>query len=259
LESKKENNSLISNSIIKKYKIQVKKEKNINSYIIKNINFNNYNSLQDIKFLLYFLLEIPIENQNLYCKEFPTLFYNYINNITEETLDINFENILSNNLNKYYKNIPIDFDIINNRFNYIINTYEKNSYLNDINTDILEFNLFNLEDIISDRLLINNEIQKDDELLNIIYLGFIEKYFPYYDENLLLLYLSNENKYLEYPYLKYNFDFINNKNNNLSKIYNTKKISNNIKYYYFIFYTPPKSIKYLLKKCKINEYSYRVF
>ena len=213
----------INNDLIKLHKIQIKKEKynkkEINIYNIKNIKFGNYNNLQDIKLLIYYLLNIPIENQYLFNIEINNLFYNYQNIITEEELDINLENNIQNENTKYLNNLPIDFDLINNRINYIIKTYEKNSYINDINNNILELNLYNLDDLILNKNTINNEIQKDDEILEIIYYGFIEKYFPYYNKNLFLLYLSNNNKYIEFPNLKITKDYIIKKNNKLYEVY----------------------------------------
>ncbi len=213
----------INNDLIKKHKIQIKKEKvnkkEITIYNIKNIKFSNSNNLQDIKLLIYYLLNIPIENQYLYNLNNSNLFYIYQNSITEEQLDINLENIITNENTKYFNNLPIDFDLINNRSSYNIKTYEKNSYINDILDNNLELNLYNLDDLIPNKNIINNEIQKDNEILTIIFYGFIEKYFPYYNENLFLLYLSNDNKYLEFPNLKFSKDYIIKKNNKLFEVY----------------------------------------
>lgn len=228
----------ISNDLIKRHKMQIKKEilnkKEINLYNIKNINFGNYNNIQDIKLLIYYLLNIPIENQYLYSKNNSNLFYIYQNTITEEQLDINLENILYNENTKYFNNIPIDFDLINNRTNYIIKTYEKNSYINNILDNNLELTLYNLDDLITNKNTINSEIQKDDELLTILYYGFIEKYFPYYNKNLFLLYLSDDNKYLEYPNLKFSNDYIIKKNNKLFEVFHpiNKSINKLLDNYY---------------------------
>lgn len=214
-KEKKENFSIIDNNIIEKLKIKIIKNKDI--YEIDNIKFNTYNSLYDIKLLLYYLLDIPIENQNLYYENQPNLFYIYQNIITEEILDINIESSLKNN--NIYQNIPIDFDIYNNRINYIIKTNEKNKYLKYLNEDLI-LNLYNLDDFIINKNNLNLKIQQDDELLKIIFTGFIQKYFPYYTENLFLIYLSNDNKYIEYPLLQIKKNKIINKCENLNNIYN---------------------------------------
>ena len=222
----------IDPNIIKKYKIKSKTiSGDIKEYNIDNIPFSIFNSLYDIKLLLYYIIDIPIENQNLYNKKDSSLFYECTNIVTNESLDIDIKTIINDKEIKYYNNIPIDFDIINNRFNYIINTYEKNKYLNELNTAInylnkdneLELDLIILNDLILDLNILNNEIEKDNELLYFLYTGFIEKYFPYYDLNLLLLYLSNEKKTLEYPSLNIKKENIINKNEKIINIVKEKK------------------------------------
>jgi hypothetical protein len=220
---------IIDNLLLKKHKIDVKKEKNINIYTIKNINITILNSLYDIKLLIFYLLNISIENQYLYNTEFSDIFYNYKNVITQESIDINMESIINNTTLKYFNNIPIDFSLINNRYNYILSTFEKQNFLNELislDNNSIEFNFVNLYDFINNKTILYNEIQKDDELLDIIYKGFIEKYFPYYDDNLFMLYLSNENKYLEYPNLKIQKDNIISKCEYLNTIYSIKSNKN---------------------------------
>ena len=77
---------------------------------------------------------------------------------------------------------------------------------NIVNKDLIHLDLIILDDIILDKSSLYNEIEKDNELKSIIYKGFIEKYFPYYDTNLFSLYLLNENKTLEYPSLNIKSD-----------------------------------------------------
>jgi len=229
--NKKLNFSVIDNSLIKKHKIQVKKEKLYNNYIINKINFSKFNSLYDIKLLIYYLLNVPIENQYLYSSNYPSLFYSYQNITTLEYINTNIEEIINDSNIKYFNNIPIDFDIINNRNSYKITTYEKNSYINNVIDSILELDLIILDELILDKELLNSEIQKDDELLNILYSGFIEKFFPYYDDNLFLLYLNKENKYIEYPNLKIKSSNIIDKCDKISEIFSYKNIKLNISKY----------------------------
>ena len=185
----------INNILLKKHNIKFIKESKQNNllgrYKISSLNFNIFNSINDIKLLLFYLLNIPIENQNLFNYDDSNLFYSYINNITKESIDININNLINISTLTYHKNIPIDFNIINNRINYTITTYEKNKYINDLpyNKDKnLELNFYILDDFILDKKSLNDEIEKDDEILNLIYKGFVEKYFPYYDVNLFSLY-----------------------------------------------------------------------
>ena len=228
-----ENFGEINNLILKKHNIKfIKESKNKNllgKYKINLLHFNLLNTIYDIKLLINYLLKIPIENQNLFNNDDSTIFYNYINNITKESIDINLHNVITNSTLSYHNNIPLDFSIINNRINYTITTYEKNKYLNKFNyNQDLEFDLYVLDNFILDKNNLNNEIEKDDELLNLIYKGFIEKYFPYYDINLFSLYLSNENKILEYPSLNFKADNIIKKNKQLYDIQTQLKKNKNI-------------------------------
>lgn len=124
-------------------------------------------------------------------------------------------------------------------------TYEKNKYINEIAYNKnLELTLYILDDFILDKNNLYNEIEKDDELLHLIYKGFVEKYFPYYDMNLFSLYLSNETKILEYPILNIKAENIIKKNNQLFDIHTQlnkiKKVKSNITTYYkkLIYYIP---------------------
>ena len=235
IKEKNNNYGIISQNLIKKHNIKIIKNtsSDIIHYKIKNINFSIYNSIYDIKLLIYYLLEIPIENQNLFNKKNTNLFYEYYNVITNEQINVDIDDI-TNLINiKYYNNIPIDFDLITNRINYIIESYEKNKYIEDINAvkENLEIDLVCLDDFINKigKENLYNEIKKDDELLIILYKGFIEKYFPYYTNNLLLLYLNNEDKRLEFPELNIPKDKINIKNNNFVEIYlKDKKYKDNL-------------------------------
>ena len=215
---RKQNMGEIDSKLIKKHNIKLDKKKDIISYKISNLKFSILNSLYDIKLLIYYLLNIPIENQNLLDTNNLSLFYNYANNITNEMLDINIQNIINIPNIKYFQNIPIDLDLTNNRINYTLYTYEKNKYI--INNNLISLDLIILDDLILDKTSLYNEIEKDNELIYIIYKGFIEKYFPYYDINLFSLYLLNENKILEYPSLNIKSDNIISKNNKLSDIVN---------------------------------------
>lgn len=215
----------INSKLLKQHNIKrTEKQQDIIIFKISKIQLNGLNSLYDIKLILYYLLDIPIENQNLFDKDNISLFYNYSNNITNELLDINIQNILNISNIKYFQNIPIDLDLISNRINYTINTYEKNKYVNHISINkILNLDLVILDDFILNKSSLYNEIEKDDELKIILYKGFIEKYYPYYDINLFYLYLSNENKSLEYPSLNIKSENILLKN---EKLLNILKFSN---------------------------------
>ena len=227
-----QDNSRIDEKLIYKLKIkksnEIIKGEKIEVYTINNLSLNSYNSLYDIKLLIYYLLNISIEDQYLYSNDSPNLFYSYVNKINETNIDLDISKIVKDENKKYYNNIPIDFDLINNRINYVIKTNEKNSYLlNLIGNKNLNLNFYNLNDFIIDNVNLNLKIQQDDELLSIIYNGFVEKYFPYYDKNLFLLYLSDENKYIEYPNLQIQNTNIINKIDSLYNIYSnnyTKKI-----------------------------------
>lgn len=264
----------INNILLKKHNIKFIKESKQNNllgrYKISSLNFNIFNSINDIKLLLFYLLNIPIENQNLFNYDDSNLFYSYINNITKESIDININNLINISTLTYHKNIPIDFNIINNRINYTITTYEKNKYINDLpyNKDKnLELNFYILDDFILDKKSLNDEIEKDDEILNLIYKGFVEKYFPYYDVNLFSLYLLNETKILEYPSLNIKKEDIIKKNTKILDIHTqlnkVKKVKSNITTFYkkLIYYIPSYNnfkilnIKELFNNIEIKKFS----
>ncbi len=200
----------IKKTIIDKHKIKIvgNKENEITKYILSNMMLNEENSIYDLKLLIYYLTDIPIENQNIYYDKKETLFYEYKNNITGENININIKESTIENKSlaniKFYNKIPIDFDLINNRINYTIETYEKIVYLNSLNSKIIEFDFICLDEFIDKigKTNLHTDINRDTELLNILYKGFIEKFYPYYNMNLFIMYLSNEDKKLEYPALK---------------------------------------------------------
>ncbi len=218
----------LDTNLIKKHNIKIISEKSTDviHYKIKNITFNNYNSIYDIKLLIFYLIGVPIENQNLYNIKQPSLVYEYNNRITNEQIDININNI-TNLINvKYYNYIPIDFDLVNNRINYIIESHEKNKYISQININKkIEFDLICLNDFINKygKNNLYKELNKDDELLTIIYKGFVEKYYPYYTIDLFLLYLSNSNKNIEYSELNILKDKIIKKNDKIKDIFSKNK------------------------------------
>lgn len=247
----------IDNILIKKHNIKFEKQKINNKkesdlykgkYIIDNIKLNTKNSIYDIKLLIFYLLKISIEDQNILYKDNTSLYYDYIHDINKDNIDIDI-NKIPNKINvKYTNNLPIDLDIISNRSNYTIYTYEKNKYLDIFqynNTKNIELDLFNLNDFIIDKMSLKNEISKDDELLDIIYKGFIEIYFPYYDINLFSLYLFNENKLISYPNLNIKINDIINKTDKLYDIY-------------YNFTSPKLDITKLYKKLIYHIPSYNI-
>jgi hypothetical protein len=198
--------NILSWKINSKYKIKNKKIDITDIPIHKNL------SIYDIKTIIYYILNIPIENQHLeeFNKNIINTYYTYINISNNYQINTSLNNIYDYDY-EYYLDIPIDFTLINNRVLFQIKTYEKHLYLKNINTikntDIITdytIELYNLSDFIVNKEKVNIEISKDKELFDIIYYGFIEKYFPYYTNDLFELLLKNENKRIQYKNLDLN-------------------------------------------------------
>ena len=97
----------------------------------------------------------------------------------------------------------------------------------NINNDN-EIDIYNLDDFILNKEIILQQINQDNEINNIIYYGFIEKYFPMYNYELFQLYLNNESKSDIYPKLNIKKNNILNKINNLNELVQEHKKKYNI-------------------------------
>lgn len=194
---------------------------------INNIELNKNLTIFNIKELIYNLLNIKIEDQHIEQfikseRKYKNIEYKYEN----KSLLITKDTVLNNILNVDYEKINevfIDFDIINNRNLYIIKEFTKIKQIKDLDIEKdIELDVFDINDFILDKDRLNKQIIQDDEILNNIYFGFVEKFFPMYDLNLFKTYIQSMSKLDLYPnlYIEKNrvlekIKIINNINNNL--------------------------------------------
>ena len=217
--------SSISTSIIEK-NINEKNNKKGVVKNITNIELNNNLTIFNLKELIYNLLDINIENQHIeqfmeYENIYKNIEYEYENKSILITKDTAINNILNYEYEKINE-IVIDLDIINNRNLYIIKEFTKIKQLKDLYYEKdIKIDVFDLNDFILDKDRLYKQIIQDDETLNNIYGGFIEKFFPMYDLNLFKNYIQSMDKLDIYPNLfidKYRIlekiKIINNINNN---------------------------------------------
>lgn len=214
---KKTSKPLVEKSII---------PKDVKKGVVKTINnilLNKNLTIFNIKELIYNLLNINIENQHIeqFIKsegKYKNIEYKYENKSLLVIKDTTLNNILNSEYEKINE-VFIDFDIINNRNLYIIKEFSKIKQLKDLDFEKdIELDIFDFNDFILDKGRLYKQIIQDDEMLNNIYTGFVEIFFPMYDLNLFKSYIQSISKLDLYPNL-----YIE-KNRILEKI----KIINNI-------------------------------
>lgn len=203
----------LDNLIVKKTsKIIVEKEniiKNNKKGVVKtmnNIELNKNLTIFNIKELIYNLLNIKVEDQHIEQfikseKKYKNIEYKYEN----KSLLITKDTVLNNILNVDYEKINevfIDFDIINNRNLYIIKEFTKIKQIKDLDIEKdIELDVFDINDFILDKDRLYKQTIQDDEILNNIYFGFVEKFFPMYDLHLFKSYIQSMSKLDLYPNL----------------------------------------------------------
>jgi hypothetical protein len=182
-------------------------KKNIKNKKINNIKLNENFSINDLKELIYYLTEINIENQHIELynkinKKYELIDYSYENKNLTIQIDTLLNNLDLNSL-EYIDNVFVDFNLVNNRNLYIIKSHDQiKRLINCFNIkNENEIDVYDLEDFISNKDNLLDKINQDTEIYNIIYFGFIEKYFPLYSQESFKLYLENEKLGDIYPYL----------------------------------------------------------
>ncbi len=210
-----------------------KKEK-----IIKNIEINENLTLFNIKELIYNLFNIHIENQHidyLSINGVKNFDYNYINNAFALSIDTTMSTLTSNTNIEYISEIPVDYGVYTNRDLYTIKEYSKIKELkyiiNDIKDDLI-LEIYNLQHFIIDKKLLYNITRQDEEQLNMIYTGCIERYWPMYDKTAFINFLSGEVISDIYPNLYVSKNNIINKielNSEINSLKEFKSLSTYIK------------------------------
>ena len=216
------NDIFIQKDIEKKDKIIKEENYDKKENKINNIKLNENLTIINLKELIYYLTNITIENQHIELnnkinKQYELIDYNYENISLSLQVNTLFHSLNIESL-EYIENIFIDFNLVNNRNLYRIKAHDEIKRIKNIfniNNDN-EIDIYNLDDFILNKEIILQQINQDNEINNIIYYGFIEKYFPMYNYELFQLYLNNESKSDIYPKLNIKKNNILNKINNLN-------------------------------------------
>lgn len=228
------NDIFIQKDIEKKDKIIKEENYDKKENKINNIKLNENLTIINLKELIYYLTNITIENQHIELnnkinKQYELIDYNYENISLSLQVNTLFHSLNIESL-EYIENIFIDFNLVNNRNLYRIKAHDEIKRIKNIfniNNDN-EIDIYNLDDFILNKEIILQQINQDNEINNIIYYGFIEKYFPMYNYELFQLYLNNESKSDIYPKLNIKKNNILNKINNLNELVQEHKKKYNI-------------------------------
>ena len=223
-----------SNNTASTFMDEIKENKHKKGSIIniKNIKINENMTIFDLKMLIYNITNINIENQHIeqyINNEYKNIEYNYENIDLLISVDTCLNNLLKDDNNQLY-GIPLDLNLMNNRYLYIIKELSKVRKISDLkHIKNLEIDIFNIDDFIQNKEHLNKQLIQDDENLNNIYYGFIEKYFPYYTIDLFKYFLKSDNKLDLYPNLFIEKNKIINKLDELNKLDIMKLSKNNLK------------------------------
>lgn len=214
------------------------KKINKKTFNLSDVHIFPYDNILELKYKIYVTFNIPIYRQHLFFIHKSTVYpLNYLINIQHENIPINIFD-LNNDSKTKVDNIPVDLEfydkknlinvMANDKFEILLNLYNK--------FNVTSFYLVDLEDIINPLKLY--EIVKTDKYqMELIYYGFILKYFPMMTYAVFTEYLKNDNNFdIIYP------ELLPNKKHLIKKL----ELESYITY---------KSHEYLEKKDKLDIYS----
>lgn len=171
---------------------------------VKDYKINKNMSIFDLQSVIYDITNIPITNQHIeqkINKGYKNIQYNIENIKLLINLDSSLNNLLLLDNTKLY-DIPLDINFINNRHLYTIKEFSKIRKLCDLEIEKdLEIDIFNISDFIKNREYLYNQLKNDDENMNSIYHGFVERYFAFYTLEMFKYYLQSYNVIDLYPSL----------------------------------------------------------
>lgn len=186
----------------KKIKPVINKTNHISGIkIIKDIDIYHFDSMFDVKKKFFTCSGIPFYRQHFYNLKNKLLDYNLLVSGNKRVVDINnlimyyTGNVESDNI----ENIPIDSILYNNKEFINIMPLDFINKVSDFKKEgINEIFCIDLNDILQDRIVnVDNEFQ-----LDMIYYGFIIKYYPIMTKDVFYKYIANENSlHTEYPLL----------------------------------------------------------
>lgn len=201
---------------------------------VKDYKINKNMTVFDLQAVIYDLTNIPISNQHVeqkINKDYKNIQYNIENVKIFINLDSSLNNLLSFDNTKLY-DIPLDINFINNRHLYVIKEFSKIRKLSDLEIEQdLEIDVFNISDFIINKEYLYNQLKNDDENMNSIYHGFVERYFAFFTLDMFKYYLQSYSLIDLYPNLHINKKDIKDKLSILNKfesikVKNSKTINN---------------------------------
>lgn len=233
----------LTDELIIQKKPKLHKDENINkqpaykkgtTVKIKDYKINKDMSIYDLQSVIYDITNIPIINQHIeqkINKEYKNIQYNIENTKLLINLDSSLNNLLLLDNAKLY-DIPLDINFINNRHLYTIKEFSKIKKLSNIEIEKdLEIDVFNISDFITNKEYLYNQLKNDDENMNSIYHGFVERYFAFFTLEMFKYYLQSYNIIDLYPSLYIDKKSIKDKLQLLNKfesikVKNSKTINN---------------------------------
>lgn len=233
----------LTDELIIQKKPKLHKDENINkqpaykkgtTVKIKDYKINKDMSIYDLQSVIYDITNIPIINQHIeqkINKGYKNIQYNIENTKLLINLDSSLNNLLLLDNAKLY-DIPLDINFINNRHLYTIKEFSKIKKLSNIEIEKdLEIDVFNISDFITNKEYLYNQLKNDDENMNSIYHGFVERYFAFFTLEMFKYYLQSYNIIDLYPSLYIDKKSIKDKLQLLNKfesikVKNSKTINN---------------------------------
>jgi hypothetical protein len=149
-------------------------------YIFEEIILNTFDNILEFKKKIALLTKIPIYKQNIsYTHDNKTYNLNYNIYLQNSVVNVSIRNnILNNKSVELINDIPILIKFYNVKNLIKIKTYDTFSILDNFTTNlsVLEFNLFNFDDFITKKNLVNVITNKNQ--VEIIYYGFVCIFWP---------------------------------------------------------------------------------
>jgi hypothetical protein len=189
-----------------------------------------YDTIMDLKMKISKWLNIPIYMQHLwyYIGKNHTIPLKYKFLKGELNMMINSNIILSaehkevNDSQKYILGIPVDTNLYINRELIKVQAQDESDILYNVVPSTTEIHLVNIDDVLTSKKTGILELFKNDTYqFQLIYQGFVKKYFPMMEEDVFIQYLEKQNMSISYPILhpEDNYKFMEKQTEYISEIY----------------------------------------
>jgi hypothetical protein len=187
-----------------------------------------YDTVMDIKMKISKWLNIPIYQQHLwyYLGTNHTIPLKYKFTKGDLNIMINSNIIIGKDINesqKYILDIPVDTNMYISRELIKVQAQDEADILYNIVNATNEIHLVNIDEVIKNKKSsILNLFKNDTYQFQLIYQGFVKKYFPMMGVDVFIQYLEGNDMTITYPLLKPedNYKFMNKQTEYISEIYN---------------------------------------